>query len=85
MKNQTEPVQSLRKIYEVSVASGYYNDIEIALGYDEFYDYSDSIGIIESEVEPFGFLSAKSFSSTLTKLPDGSLPLISVEVVLDDT
>ena len=75
MKNQTEPVQSLQKIYEVSVASGYYNSIKIALGYDEFYDYSDSIGIIESDVEPFGFLSTKSFSSTSTKLSDGYLPL----------
>ena len=74
MKNQTEPVQSLRKIYEVSVTSGYYNALKIALGYDEFYDYNDSIGIIESDVEPFGFLSTKKSSSSLTKLPDGLLP-----------
>ena len=64
---------------------GYYNGIEMVLGYDEFYDHSDSIGIVESDVEPFGFLSTRSFTSTLTKSETGLLPRFVLEVSLGDT
>ena len=70
MKNQSQPIQSLSKILPIPFSVGYFNQNIIKLGYDEFYDKTDPIGIVDSDVEPFEFLSMKSESNSFTKLPD---------------
>ena len=57
------------------------------LGFDEFHDKTDPIGIVDLDVEPFGFLSTKSFSNSFTSLPvayANSTALV-VDIKLDDT
>ena len=60
MKNQSQPIQSLSKIIPIKLTTGYFNQNIIKLGLDEFYDKTDSIGIVDFDVEPFEFLSTKS-------------------------
>ena len=58
----------------------------VTLGYDKFYDNTDTIGIVDGDVEPFEFLTSKAIQNTFIKQSDEpELPQVFFEVSFSDS
>lgn len=95
LQNQTEQIGTISKFYNVPIKTDQFVEWSFELSPNDYFNYDDPIGLFETEVDPYSFLTVQTYrdsssvatdaQSKYSNTTDWYLPDVQVSLILSDT